>query len=138
MHQVVQNKRFHSELDRLKSRLLVCQRLAVAMQADWRGILRQDGKEWIFDSGCIDCPESKKLPPISLGAMSISYEDKKFSGFVMDFYSTGQVSPEGTLAFYLDPKDPKKKQEKWRLPDIFRWEVAGQDVKAGGPVHPDD
>lgn len=131
MHQAVVKKRFQSGLDRLMARCIFCQRLAVSMEEDWQGILKSNGKGWVFETRC---QNNKGFTSLILDSCSLSFNGKKADGILIDFFSTGQVQPEGILIFSL--KDTKLKQE-WNLPEIFKREE-GLNQKKVGPVHPDE
>jgi prepilin-type N-terminal cleavage/methylation domain-containing protein len=125
MYDAVQKKYFQSELERLKARLLVSQRLAVAMQADWKGTLTRHGDEWIFDVACEE-QERRKLAPLTLHS-ALLLDGKRFNDLTFDFFASGQVSPTGTLSF-----SRKSERVDWKLSEIYQRD----EGKKLGPIHP--
>lgn len=127
MYGAIQKKKFQSELDRVRSRLSSCQRLAVAMQADWRGSFKKKGQEWIFE---VSCEEGavKKLLPLVLHS-SILLDGKKIDELVIDFFASGQVLPTGVLSF-----SQKSDSGELKLSEIFQ----RREGKKLGPIHPEE
>lgn len=126
MQGAIQKKRFQSELERFRARLTVCQRLSVAMQSDWKGVLERKGNEWVFEVSCEE--EARKLPPLTLHS-KILLNGKKFDGMTFDFFSSGEVFPLATLTF-----SQKDERTEWQLSEIFERE----EGKKLGPLHPAD
>lgn len=134
MHSFVETRRFKTDLQQLKSRILTTQMLAVNMQADWEGTLKQDGKNWIFTACCLDTPKSKTYTPIKLRVSEIFLDGKRRSLFSFLFFSSGEIWPAGTLTFQ-NLKDGSV--ETWDLPAIFGKSEGSGSGKLG-PVHPDE
>ncbi len=126
MHQAVCKKRFQSDLDRLQSRLLICHRLSVAMQSDWKGVLTRQGKEWTFETFCPDAGEAKKWKPLRLHSFDLFLDGKKVQEFEIEFFSSGQILPEGNLLF-----SEEDRKAEWNLQEIFRIDSSGKDMKKG-------
>jgi len=116
MHKAIQKKKFQSGIERLKERFFICQRLAVATQDDWTGEFKQKEKDWVFELSCID-GKIKKLPTLTLEGITIALNGKKVSELDFEFYSSGQVVPEGVLRFSQDSL-----QEEWKISEIFQRE----------------
>ncbi len=128
MHQAVANKRFQSELEQLQQRLTVAQKLAVAMQADWKGTLKKEKKGWVFEIVCEE-RTAKHLPPLRLHGMEIFLDQKKIGDAVIfDFFASGKVLPAGDLSF----RTPSN-QMQWKVSEIFQ-RKEGEKL---GPSHPE-
>ena len=129
MHGMIERKRFTAGVERLHSRLLTCRRLALNMQADWRGSLQWNGEKWLFEAYCIDSPRTPKLIPFSLDALSISLDGEKKESMIFDFAASGEILPRGLIVI-----GQKKMEVKWKLPDLFLLEEGSKR----GPIHPDE
>lgn len=117
MHSMVQKKKFQSQLNRLKSRFCACQKLAIAMQSDWEGVLKQEGRNWVFETQCLDGVKMKKLSPLVLEPpFQVFFNGKVISGIQVDFYSSGEVLPKGELRFRKDKTD----SQQWQIPEMFQ------------------
>ncbi len=121
MHHAMQKKRFQSELERLRVRFIVMQKLAVAMQADWKGVLQRRGKEWLFEAICEE-ERGKKLSPLPLGTMKIFFEKEEISVISLDFYASGEILPEGEFLFVQDSN-----QMKWKTSELFQKEEKSKE-----------
>ncbi len=126
MHQAVEKKHFQSSLERLRARLVVTQKIAVATQADWQGTLTKKDAEWIFKT---DCEESKlkKLAPLRLSFTEVYFNGKKIDELTIDFFASGQVLPVGDFVFVNKTMDAK-----WMTTDLFQ----RKEGKKLGPMHP--
>jgi prepilin-type N-terminal cleavage/methylation domain-containing protein len=113
MHTAVAKKAFQSELDRLKDRLMTTQKLAVAMEADWRAILKKNDKKWTLEIYC-DEGEERKLSPLNLNSMEIFFKGKKVDELAIDFYASGKVLPDGVLQF-----THQKEKVEWAIHSLF-------------------
>ena len=134
MHSFVETRRFKTDLQQLKSRILTTQMLAVNMQADWEGTLKQEGKNWIFTASCLDAPKSKTYRPIKLHLSEIFLDGKRRNLFSFIFFSSGESWPAGVLTFQ-NFKDGAV--ETWDFPAIFGKSEGSGSGKLG-PVHPDE
>jgi len=128
VHKAVEKKKFQSELDRLRVRFTISQRLATAMQADWKGTLKREEKGWVFETACEEV-EGKRLSPLHLEGIEIQFNGKKVRELTIDFFSSGHTSPEGTFQF---SRDSEKIQ--WKTSEIF----LRDEGKKLGPAHPND
>src|SRR3990167_5990143 len=138
LSEAISKKQLSSDLEKLRSRFLVCQRIAATTQADWQGVLEKKGKSWVFESACIDNQKAKKIPPLKLeAALSIYLDGEKMERLVIDFFATGHVYPEGTIVFCLPPADPKKEGAEWKLSSIF-YRDGDSTGKRLGPIHPSE
>ncbi|HSX25505.1 MAG TPA: hypothetical protein VLE89_00685 [Chlamydiales bacterium] len=127
MHGAIQKKRFSANLERFKERCALCQRLAMVTQADWRGLLKQKGDRLIFETTCIESKEINGFAPLTLDSLSLYLDGKKADDLTIEFFSTGQIYPQGLLLFR---QTKGSLQEEWSLSQIFQ---------AGGePLHPED
>jgi len=134
MQDMIVKKRFKGDLERLKSRVLSIQALAVNMQADWNGILKFDGKTWTFEALCLDPPRAKAFSPMTLHVTDVLLDGKKQETYSFQFFSSGEVWPCGTFEFrsrYVE------QSEKLDLPAILG-RMSGDGMKKLGPVHPDE
>jgi type II secretory pathway pseudopilin PulG len=96
MHGAIAEKRFTSELDKLRAHLLASSKLSVATQDDWQAVLEKQGAGWVF-SACSE--EGRRLSPLKLSPIEISLNGKKMDRIRFQFFSTGKILPEGTLVF---------------------------------------
>lgn len=117
MHKAIEKKRFQSAIERLKERFFICQRFAVTTEADWKGELKQEKKEWVFASTCID-GKFKSLIPLKFEKISVALNGKPVQKLDFDFYASGQVVPEGTLSF----TEGTLRQE-WKVSEICQREA---------------
>lgn len=138
MHSAVQDKHFQSDLDRLRSQCLLSQKLAIAMQADWQGVLQKKGKHWVFQTFCVESVRMKGGSPINMDRLHLFVDGEKKDGLVFEFFSSGQVSPEGTLLFCQNPNDPRALRQEWKIPDLFQRSEQDLKSRVPGPAHPDD
>ncbi len=124
-------KRFETDFASFKQTCEVCQRIAVATQSDWRGILRKEGSNWVFETTCIDHKAMRPLKPVSLHGISMLFNRGTLSdGWTLEFFASGKVSPEGTLLFTQGPKE-----KELTFPDLFGNRERAE-VKESGPIHP--
>lgn len=132
----IEKRRFKTDLEQLKSRILTTHALAVNMQADWEGILKRDGKIWTFQVICLDPPKSKQVrfSSIQLHFSDVLLNGKKQGAASFLFFSSGEIRPSGTFQFRRQ-KDEETAQ--WEVPAIFG-KGAGDGGKKLGPVHPDE
>src|SRR3990167_10410551 len=70
MHDAVEKKKFHSDIERFKEKIIVAQRIAVASQADWSGCLNKGKTGWDFS---IHSEErgSKQIKPLHLANVEV-------------------------------------------------------------------
>ena len=128
MHGAVQKKRFQSDLDRFRARMLVSQKIAVSTEADWSVVIRKIGGQWVLASSC-DEPNAKKMPLLRLNFTSIHFNQSPADELTFNFFSSGKVLPEGTFAFSF-----KSEKAEVLLTDLFKSEEGTKD----GPIHPND
>lgn len=96
MHGAIEKKKFQSAINRLKSELIVAQKLAIAMQVDWSGVLKKEKNGWVFSVESQD----KKLKPLHLGQLNIISEGKNIKEVLyFDFFASGYTNLEGTIVF---------------------------------------
>ena len=132
IHHGIAKKRFTSSLDKLRSRLCICHRLAINMQADWTGVLTKQGKQWVFEASCPDSPETPPLSPLALEFLTCTLDGQNQTALTFDFTSTGEVYPKGTLSFFPMGGVPSKDPIQWKVPELFLLEE-GETL---GPIHP--
>jgi prepilin-type N-terminal cleavage/methylation domain-containing protein len=113
MHQAIGRKKFKSNLDRLSAQFSASQKMAIAMQADWKGTLRKEGKNWIFDAICEEIPE-KRLNSLPLGPIEIQFNGKKTDSLSIHFCSSGKTFPEGSLLFTYEGM-----KAEWKMSDLL-------------------
>lgn len=122
MHGAIERKEFSFQIENLKTKMVASQKLALAMQADWKAVLFEKNREWIFETAC---DEGKKLAPMKLKAFEIFLNEKPVREvLVFDFFSTGKISPQGELCFKY-----KAHEIRWKLSEIFE----KSEGKEGGP-----
>ena len=132
LHGMIARKRFTSGIERLRSRLLTCRRLALNMQADWRGVLQWNGETWVFEAVCVESPKMPGLSPLSIDSLTIFLDGEKKEFLAFDFTASGDVFPKGILT--IAPKTGESDKIEWKFPDLFLLEE-GEKL---GPVHPDE
>lgn len=131
MRDALLKRKFRSDLDRLRSRCLVCQRLAASTQTDWSGVLRKEKKGWVFELRCVDSSRMGKFAPLKIEIGSILLNGKKLEEIPIDFFASGKIHPEGKLLFREEKYALK---EEWDLPQIF----FAEEGEKLGPLHPDE
>ena len=114
MHKAVAKKQFQSQLERLKDRFTVTQKLAIAMQADWKGVLKKSGKGWVFETVCEE-GSARKFAQLRLDSLDIRFGGKTFDDLTIDFFASGKVLPEGTLSI-----SSGSEKAKWEVSDFFQ------------------
>ncbi len=130
LHQMVARKRFTSSVERLHSRLHVCRRLALNMQADWRGTLDKKEGRWAFETFSTDSDST--LPILWLDSFVVFLNGEEKEDLAFDFTATGEVYPKGVLVF-ASSKDHKE-SITWTLPDLFHL----KEGKELGPLSPNE
>jgi hypothetical protein len=139
MQGFLETRRFRVSLEQFRSRLLTAQCMAVNMQADWEGVLRRDGKNWTFETVCLD-PPSVKGRALKLHFSKVFFEGKEESGIAFTFFSSGEVRPSGRVQM----RDAKGgKTENWDLLEVFGKSAGSGRGKNPGsknlaPAHPSD
>ena len=129
---VLEKKRFQTDLNMLRVQWDTLHRLAINTESDWVGILRKNGKKWVFESACIE-EERAALSSLNLSHFTLFIDGKNQDEFQINFYSSSEIKPTGTLLFF---RNQEEKQE-WKLPEIFQKEE-GDGIKQLGPIHPND
>lgn len=130
MHGMIAKKRFSASVERLRSRLVTCRRLALNMQSDWQGNLVSDGKQATFSSHCIDDLNVMDLSTLSLGPIEFSLDGSQVKKISFDFTSSGDILPQGRIQIRSGDLDPVE----WDLLDLFSM----KEGKKSGPAHPND
>ncbi len=128
MHKAIEKKKFQTELQQLRSRIKVSQKLAISMQADWRGTLKKEEKGWVFEAKCEEV-EGRRLPPLHLDRLEIFFNGKRVEELNFDFFASGHTFPEGVFLFQSDAG-----KERWKTSELFLREEGGEL----GPLHPND
>jgi len=127
MYRAVEKKKYTSEMERLESRCMACHKLALATQTDFVGRFSKRKKGWVFETECVE-DSSKSFSPIELNFSELLLNGKAVKReLVIDFFSSGQIVPKGTLSF----KHPSM-QTVWETSKIFQRD---EGVKLG-PLHP--
>lgn len=128
MRGAIEKKKFNSNIERLKSRMFVVQKLAMATQADWTGVLKKEADGWTFSVKC-DEP-GKQFSPLHLDKMDLLLNRKKVTDqLVFDFFASGHTLPDGVLTFKHGSQ-----QTQWKGFDLFE----RNEGKKLGPAHPND
>lgn len=130
MYGMIAKKRFSSSVERLKSRLLTCRRLAINTQTDWQGNLFFDGSETRFTSECLEDRKVALLPTLSLGPIEFVLNGQESKKISFDFTSSGEIHPQGKLQLRSKDLQPVE----WKLSDLF----STQEGTKAGPAHPND
>jgi prepilin-type N-terminal cleavage/methylation domain-containing protein len=127
LYPAIEKKKFSSDLERLKCRLFTAQKLAMTMQADWKGILKKESSGWVFTVEC-EGQEGKRLAPLHLSKMDISLNQKNISSeLAFDFFASGHFDPVGVFSFSFGPN-----RASWENVELFQRE----EGKKLGPIHP--
>lgn len=132
---VLERKRFLADLEKLKTRCLSLQRLSLTTQTDWKGILTPEGKNWIFQSVCLDTTQPIHFSPLKLKATEVLLNGQQQELINIEFFSSGKIKPNGTLLFQHSAKSSQI--AIWELPKMFGIEE-GDGAKQLGPIHPDE
>lgn len=111
MHTAIQKKKFHSDIERLKIKMALSQKLAIANEGDWAGTLKKKGKGWIFEASS---EEGKKLAPLHLDPMEIYFKGKKVDALTFEFFASGHTSPDGVFLFIRD-----EQRTSWATSELF-------------------
>lgn len=135
LHGLVEQRRFSSDIEQLKSRLFTLYCLAHSMEADWEGCLERKGDIWIFEASCIDAPAMRSVAKLSLHSFALFVNGKKAESFRIELFASGAVRPHGKLLFCQDPERPEIGSREIRLPELFK-SASGDGVKNLGPMHP--
>lgn len=128
MHKAVAKKQFQSQVERLKERFEITQKLAIAMQADWRGFLRKNGDGWVFETVCEE-DAARKFSPLRLESVNIHFEGRQVDVLEIDFFASGKVFPLGCLCLFKGDE-----KTKWQVSDFFE-KNQGKNL---GPIHPNE
>jgi hypothetical protein len=121
----IKKKRFQSEVERFQARFKTCQKLAMAMQADWIGELKKKGASWTFEVACVQ-REGQKISPLTAHCR-VFFEGREKSSLIFQFFSTGQVLPQGTFLFVQD-----EEKMAWKIEEALQREEGTK----GGPTQP--
>ncbi len=114
MKGTIERKKFTSEIECLRTRMRGIQKMAMATETDWEGVLRKENSGWVFFLQC-DEAKSHKFSPFHLAKMEIALDQQKVQDLlVFYFYANGHTSPEGTLSFSLDSH-----KNEWNLAQLF-------------------
>lgn len=132
-YQAMQRKRMQAALDTLEARCFLCQRLALAMQSDWRGVLKASEEGWVLETFCLDPAKIRELRPLTLPPFTLFWEGQKVEEVAFTFFSSGQVFPKGTLLF----TQPPFLRREWNLLEIFLRSEPYKNQQLG-PIHPED
>ncbi len=128
VHAMIDKKRFSSNVERLRDRLLTCRRLALNTQSDWQGEIRRVGNRCTYEAASAEMVES--IVTSNFQGITIFFEGEKRELLSLYFTSTGEIFPKGLLRI-------QTKEDlfvEWKFPDIFFLE----EGKSFGPLHPDD
>ncbi|MBI3508941.1 MAG: hypothetical protein HY069_04845 [Chlamydiia bacterium] len=133
---LIEKKRFSSSLERFESRLIAMRFLAVNTQSDWEGVLRREGKGYVFAMRCLGVTKTRSMPNLALQAVELKWNGKIVHELHFLFLASGEVrvekEMEGNLRF--SKKDLKA---EWDFPRLFKMDGC-LDGKRVGPVHPHD
>lgn len=130
MHGLLAKKRFTSSVERVRSRLLTCRRIALNMQCDWKAEIENEGKKTVFRARCVDSPKTLDLPGLTFDMLEFILNGEKLNKISFDFTASGDIFPQGCLQI----QDGKDGVIEWELPNLFSL----QEGNTLGPVHPND
>ena len=127
MYGAIEKKKFQSDVERLKVRMIVAQKLAVSMQADWSGKLSKEGENWVFSVQC-DEVTGKKFKPLHFSKLDVTFDGKKVKNrMAFDFFASGHTSPEGVISFTRNSQ-----RSALKTANLFQREGGTKS----GPTHP--
>ncbi|MFI5343479.1 MAG: Tfp pilus assembly protein FimT/FimU [Chlamydiales bacterium] len=129
MYGMIAKKRFTASVERFRSRLLTCRRLALNMQSDWRGDLYVEGNQAMFSSRCVDDPRVPDLSTLSLGSIEFFLDGEEYKKISFDFTSSGDILPQGRIQI----RSGDLGSVEWDLLDLFSM----QEGKKLGPAYPE-
>jgi prepilin-type N-terminal cleavage/methylation domain-containing protein len=135
LHRLIEKKRFESDVGQFLFQAAACQRLAVNMQSDWRGVFSKQGGDWVFKASCVDQPKERSLPQAALRSVELSFNGEARDVLFIDFYASGEVLPHGSLTLSKDTNKPKALKKTVVFPDLFSREES-RASKHLGPLHP--
>lgn len=128
LSEAIGKKQFQSQIERLKIRFTITQKMALAMQSDWKAVLKKQGSQWVLETSSEEAGP-KKLAPLKLNSLDILFDGKKVDALTFDFFSSGQVLPEGKFQFSW-----KKAKLEIKTTELFERE----EGKKLGPLHPNE
>jgi len=108
---MIAQKRFSSNVERFRSRLLVCHQLSMNMQADWKGVWENG----TFSVYCVGDPKATGAPPLILDSLELVINGQEAEEIVFEFASSGAVSPHGLLEIHSKKGDVVQ----WAFPEFF-------------------
>ena len=113
MRGAIEKKKFRSDLERLRARLTLAQKLALAMESDWKGVLKKEPGGWVFATEA-EGVDTRKVPPLHLGQIEISFNGKPVRELTIDFFATGLTLPEGDFVFVRGAE-----KAEWKISEIL-------------------
>ncbi len=129
MQGAIEKKKLHSDVDRIKDRMRVVQKLAIASQSDWAAILKKERKGWVFEVQSQEI-DSKKFKPLHIENIEVLFNGRQVKEqLVFDFFATGHTLGEGILSFSRNSHEMRL-----NLSDLFQRKEGQQS----GPNHPNE
>lgn len=126
MQKAIARKQFRSQVERLQVRIQAGHRLAKAMQADWKGILKKEKQGWLFDLVCEE-GSAKKFSPLRMDRMAIWLNGKPIDRLEIDFFTSGKLDVKGTLVFSWEGE-----KISWELASL----LGSEEGLKSGPLFP--
>lgn len=123
---LIEQKQFETDSRRLKNLLLSSRTLALNTRTDWRLIVYPQAERWALQLVCREDPDLI-YPPTYFSKKELTFNQKTVKNFFIDFYSTGKVSPSGTICL-----KKKGREVSFTIPQLFDYEENGKIP----PFHP--
>lgn len=133
---LLEKRRFFVDMERFQERLILCHRLAITMQSDWKGVLKKEKGGWQFHVFSEDQPNAYSFRTMKLPSYSLAFNGKPVDSLVFDFTATGLVEPNGEIVFTRDKKGAFVDTKKLELGTVFEQDRSGFKKKDLGPTHP--
>ena len=118
MHGVIKKKKITTDIERIQSRLVFAHKMALITNVDWIAEFTKENGTWSLQVHCKEL--NQKDRNISLCFNEISFEKKRKNQYLIHFYSTGNVIPQGIVEL---SKDSEKR--KIDLSDLFKFTNSG-------------
>ncbi len=130
VNQLIAQKRFETDVGRLKSLLLSSRMLALNTHTDWTLHFKKTTSGWSIQLICREDPDLI-YPVAPLTQKYLRFNNKAVEAFSIDFFATGQVRPTGEITVKKSAEKSAYKVQ-FKLPELFSIEENGKIA----PFHP--
>lgn len=122
MAPLFKEKKYKSDLARLKQACLALQRIALNTQSDWQLVLKQGNDLWtVEEHNMLGLKAPFHVKPLYIA--DILLDGEKISELKIEFFASGKVLPEGTLS--IEQKENPTREE-WALSKMFHQETGNE------------